>query len=171
MRVSIKLFGRFCVVFVTLMMLGGCASVFKGNQSTVALRGSPPGLEVYENGKRLQTSQEVDTEAYTLLDSLKDVNCREKYYGCKDTVHYSNSIVLDDVVGTPNRTLTIKADGRQAIVPLESRVALWPWLAADIFIWGWPFDWYTGYWKEYYSEDGRKVVDVPRALSQGTNSN
>lgn len=86
------------LVVVSVLVLSGCATLFKGTSETVSL-GSEPPAEVYVNGTyRGDTPVKLDLKS----DKEYDIEFRKEGFESK-TVHISNSVgagwIVLDVLG------------------------------------------------------------------------
>jgi hypothetical protein len=139
--------------------VSGCATLFKGNKGDLYFKGSPPGMEVLADGKKLDLSQTEDKEAYGFGAAFKDE------VGHTQTTFYTYGVNLE---GLKPRQLTLRlADGRETTVDVTTGV-MWHWVVLDLFLTG-PIglivDGVTGDWKEFYGPDGtRRTIVVPAAF-------
>lgn len=136
----------------------GCATIFKGSESSVYFLNGPTDLKIYdETGKQLYLERKEAKELYGFSDSFKDEMNSTR------TTYYAYGYTFPDASKTYN--LTLQSGSTTAKVILEPSMAMrWFWL--DLFSGGIVVDAITGDWYELTEKDGEmNQVDVSKYLN------
>jgi hypothetical protein len=139
------------------MLSTGCATIFKGSESSVYFLNGPTDLKIYdETGKQLSLEQKEAKELYGFSGSFKDENNSTR------TTYYAYGYTFPDASKTYN--LTLQSGSTTAKVTLEPSMAMrWFWL--DLFSGGIIVDAITGDWHELAEKDGEmNQVNVSKYL-------
>jgi hypothetical protein len=143
-------------IVVGSVSFGGCATIFKGSESSVYFLNGPDDLQVYSEGERLSLERKEAKELYGFSDSFRDE------VGETRTTYYAPGIMFPK--SNREYQLELRSGSRRAQVTLEPRMAMrWFWL--DLFTGGIIVDAITGDWNELSDKNGdMNIVDVSKYL-------
>ena len=130
------------ILIFILIILNGCASVFKGYYDKVEIQGFTADLEIYTiEGVKIP----IESRKEQLVSNDFDLDKRKWYKITKDTVHYSISLR-----SKYKHVLRLKNESKEKVIELYPKVGS-GWLLLDILTGIVPgiFDAYTGSWNHF----------------------